>query len=274
MDDVIALSFDRSALSDDGFFLRRLVDLPVFAPPPLRDDVRRLAQRAWLDRARSEYVGVMIGRRFWGLLVDINAPVDIQELALNMVLDEQRHAHLCIAAAVSLGAGPEVDFDLSELQQERTEEPIHDQVMQMIVQTYSIGEVTALGLIRFALRDLPESGYRDVLKRVATDEVLHARIGPALLREVRSGHTASWLPWPGDEQVRQWARSYIGAMAERDVVESDELLLFGDAAAARELRQVGIPHSGDFRVAYHQALGTDVVDGFQSMDGLWPSQEA
>ena len=48
------------------------------------------------------------------------APSDIQELSLKMVLDEQRHAHLCIAAAQSLGAEPEVTFDLEELQQLRT----------------------------------------------------------------------------------------------------------------------------------------------------------
>jgi len=265
MDDAITLSFDTSPLGQLAFFQRRLVEIPHFDPPALRDDVRLMAQRAWLDRARSEYVGVMIARKFWGLLIDVNAPLDIQELALKMVLDEQRHAHLCIMAARSLGAAPEVVFDLWELQQPRTQAPIHEQVMEMVIQTYAIGEVTALALIKHALSTLPDSGYRTVLKEIAGDEVLHARIGPALLTAIRQGETTAWLPWPGDAQVSIWANTYLRAMAERDVVEDDERQLFEDRTAREQLMAVGIPPSDAFKTAYDQALRTDVLTHF---DGL------
>lgn len=271
MDNTITLSFDQSPLWSDVFFRRRLVDIPKFDPPDLSEDVRIIAKRAWLDRARSEYVGVMIARKFWGLLVDINAPIDVQELALRMVLDEQRHAHLCIMAARSLGASAEVVFDLSELQQPRTDSPVHEQIMEMIVQTYAIGEVAALALIRHALSSLPDSGYRQVLKEIAGDEVLHARIGPALLNAIRQSETKSWLPWPGDERVGKWASTYIQAMAYRDVVESDERALFEDEAAAEQLMAVGVPHSGAFKAAYDQALRTDVLASFEGLIDLTQS---
>lgn len=238
---------------------------PQFEVPTLRDDVRLVAQRAWLDRARSEYVGVMIVKRFWGLLVDVNAPSDVQELALRMVLDEQRHAHLCIAAAQSLGASPEVTFELTELQQARGDGSVREQLLEMVVQTFAIGEVTALGLIRFALSDLPDSGYRDVLKLIAGDEQLHGRIGMAILTSARAGLTEPWLPWPGDEAIRDLARPYIGAMGSRDVVEEDEAALFGDEEAAAQLRAVGIPDSNAFKHAYHRALGEEVRMGFETL---------
>ena len=269
MDHTIELSFDRSTLVADRFFQRRLVPKPAFQPPTLREDVLVVAQRAWIERTRSEYIGVMIARRFWALLVDINAPVDVQELALRMVLDEQRHAHLCVEAAASLGAAPDVTFDLVELQQARTDAPLHEQVMQMVVQTYAIGEVTALGLIKHALSALPNSGYRDVLKTIASDEVLHARIGPALLALAHSGQAKEWLPWPGDEKIRRWAQPYFEAMLARDVVEYDELELFADPEAAAQLNQVGVPRSDQFKDAYQRTLKTEVLASFEPLGGLW-----
>jgi len=267
MDTMLTLSFDRSPLAGDPVFSRRLVTVPAMRPPDLPDPIRQVAQRAWLDRARSEYVGVMIARRFWGLSVDMNAPSDIQELCLKMVLDEQRHAHLCIVAAESLGAQSDVTFDLDELQQVRSTESVSDQFLKMAIQTYAVGEVTALGLIRFALSDLPDSGYRDVLKIIAADEVLHGRIGPRLLAAVKGGLTAHWLQWPGDDVVRALRDEYRQAMSHRDVVESDEALLFQDALSAQQLRSVGIPDSRGFKTAYHRALNQDVDAGFAFMDG-------
>ena len=270
MIDTIALMFDRSPLAAEAFYQRRLIDIPDFAPIHLRDDVRLIAQRAWLDRARSEYVGVMILKRFWGLLVDVNAPMDLQELALRMLLDEQRHTHLCIAAAESLGADPEISFDVSELQQARSQASVTEQLLEMIVQTFAIGEATALGLIRFAISDLPGSAYRDILKTIAGDEVLHGRIGVAILTAARAGQTDAWLPWPGDERVDALARPYLNSMAARDVIATDEAILFKDPEAARQLRAVGIPDSETFKSAYHQALDKDVAKGFRRL-GVWRS---
>ena len=56
------------------------------------------------DRTRSEYIGVMIVHHFHGLLMDVNAPMDLQEIALTMVKQEQEHAALCMTAARALGS--------------------------------------------------------------------------------------------------------------------------------------------------------------------------
>src|SRR5690606_27920274 len=105
--------------------------------------------------------------------------------------------------------------------------------LRAVVSTYLVGEVVALALIRHAIHVLPESGYRETLRRIARDEVLHARIGPALLRESRAG--AAWLPWPGDDVIRAIGRRAIDSMADRDVVEPDEAALFEDPTKATQL---------------------------------------
>ena len=99
----------------------------------------------------------------------------------------------------------------------------------------------------------------------SADETLHGRIGVALLSLSKGGRTGAWLPWPGDAQIEALVRPYLAAMRVRDVVEPDEEALFDDALAAEELRAVGIPHSGEFRDAYHHALTHDVAAGFQTL---------
>ena len=249
---VLTLDFDRSPLAEDGFFGGKLVRPPIFEVPPLSPATRRLARRAWLERARSEYVGVMIARKLWGLCIDLNTPRDIQELALRMVLDEQRHLSLCIAAAQALGAEPAVAFELPDLQQPRSDAPLETQFLEMVTGTYAVGEAVALALVTHAVKALPPSGFRDVLRSIAADEVLHGRIGQALLSVIRGG--VEWLAWPGDAAVGAMAGRWRDAMRGRDVVEADEVEAFADPGAAAQLEAVGIPDPVPFRAAYLRAL--------------------
>lgn len=229
------------------------------SPPSLSPAVAEIARRNWEDRTRAEYIGVMVARRFHGLLVDLNAPNDLQELALAILLHEQRHVSLCLAAARSLGGGVELAFQLAELQQPRSEAGPAADCFEMVAVTFALGEVAALGLIRHALRATPPSGYREVLRRIAGDEVLHARIGPALLRAARAGGTSDWLPWPGDTSVRQLVAAHRHALEARAVVEPADAAATRDPGVAAALASVGIPPGDAFKAAFHRALSRDVA---------------
>lgn len=260
--DHVELDFDRSPLSDPGALGRHLIEIPDLTPPALSPQVLPIARRAWEARAASEYIGVMVVRRFHGLLVDVNAPTDLQELALSMMLQEQQHTALCVAAARSLGSSGSLSFSLEELQRPRTSATVDEQLIEMIVSAYCVGEVVALALIRHSIEVLPPSPYRDILRRIAKDEVLHGRIGAPLLRLVRSEGAARWLAYPGDEAVHKISAEAVRLMRGRDVVEADEAALFEDPRAAEELRSVGIPPSPGFRAEYHRALDVDVARVF------------
>ena len=89
MADRILLQLDVSEISTTPMVARMRRPAPEFVVPEVRADVLAIARRGWEDRAAAEYVGVMIVRRFHGLLVDLNAPMDLQELALQMMVQEQ-----------------------------------------------------------------------------------------------------------------------------------------------------------------------------------------
>jgi len=258
MDDVL-LDFDRSSLARDPVLARHLVELPELTPPELAPHVLPVARRAWEARTRSEYVGVMVVRRFHGLLVDVNAPFDLQEIALTMLLQEQQHTALCFAAARALGSEGALTFELAELQRPRSDAPVDHQLVEMIVSAYCVGEVVALALIRHSIDVLPSSPYRDILRRIARDEVLHGRLGAPLLRLIRSPEAKAWIDYPGDAVVRKMTDDAIAVMRARDVVEADEAALFEDPESARQLVEVGIPPSKAFRAAYLDAL-TNIME--------------
>ena len=265
MDDRILLQFDVSEIAALPMVARMRRTVPEFVVPEVRSDVLAIARRGWEDRAAAEYVGVMIVRRFHGLLVDLNAPMDLQELALAMMVQEQQHAELCAAAARALGSDGEIGFDVSELQQARDGETLEAQLLRMICATFATGEVVALALIRHALKSLSKTPFRKVLAEIAADEVLHARIGPALIDHLRRNPKSTWLHYPGDEWVADCVRQAIVELRERDVVEKDEAAMFADPEAAQQLDLLGIPPSQPFRDAYMQALRDDVPVGLASV---------
>ena len=262
-EDTIGVQFDRSPLADQPLVARVLRPMPELTAPDLAPDVRAMACRAWEDRTRSEYVGVMIVRRFHGLLADLNAPMDQQELALALQLQEQQHANLCMVAARSLGSKGEVAFDTMELQQLRTDRPIQEQFIEMLIGTFVIGERVALALLSHAVKALPASPYRELLAEILRDEVLHARFGPVLLRQIREGTAPRWCPYPGDAWVKAFVEAHLEAMSKRAVVEPDEAEMFGDPEAGAGLEQVGIPNSRSFKGAYMDALERDAIDGLR-----------
>ena len=260
----VTLAFDRSGLATLPLCAGYLRAAPAFVVPDVQPDVLLIARRAWEDRTCAEYTGVMLVRHFHGLLVDLNAPMDLQELAIVMLLHEQQHAALCREAAVALGSDALLTIPLDELQFHRQPDPALE-LLQMVAGTYAVGEVTALGLLRHTLGVLPDSGFREVLVEIARDEGLHARIGPHLLKCLRD---EPWFPWPGDAVVQGIVAAQRDSMAARDVIEPDEAALFTDPIAAGQLMALGTPDSTGFLAAYHSSLGKARA-GLEPL-GLWP----
>jgi hypothetical protein len=256
--DTIGLLFDDVGLLGMPGSRRLDLDAPEIIAPPLRSDVHRIALRGWEDRLRAEYVGVMIMRRFHGLLVDLNAPMDLQELALAMTLQEQQHTRLCAAAAKALGSDLEVAFTVQELQQARSAEPLAEQAMAMIVGTFLCGEGVALELLKYCIAELPKNGFSGVLRLIARDEVLHVGFGVRLLAWLRRNPDNGWLAYRGDAWVRDFVAQQVAMMTDRDIVEPDEQALFAQPLAAAQLRSVGIADSAAFAARYHQALADKI----------------
>ena len=267
-DDRIELCFDDSPLEADSVLRRHRIAAPDFGPIDVSEDVRRLACHAWEDRLCAEYVGVMVARRFHGLLVDVNAPIDLQELAVMMMSQEQRHASLCLEAARALGSSGNVAFDVSELQQARTTNDVELELLRMICGTYAVGEVAALSLLKDTLRGLPRSGFRRVLESIARDEVLHARIGPLLIRELLRAPGLPWLGQIGRAQVIDLVEGQRVAMRRRDVVAADEPSHATDPLRVEAARRLGLTPAAEFQAAYKRAVEVVVPRELLRVAGL------
>ena len=250
----LGLSFDQIGVLDlPG--VRRYTPAALDLPPcdHLEPEVLAVARRGWEDRLRSEYVGVMVMRKFHGLLVDLNAPMDLQEVALILTLQEQSHTRLCADIADHLGSDNHLGFELEELQQERSGEPLDEQLWSMLLGTFICGEGVAFELLKFCLKRLPKTPYTEALRAIARDEVLHATLGLKLLDKLRR-HPSAWIDYPGDAWVTKRLRAQLTAMRGRDVVEHDEARFFEVPGAATELEALGIPDSRAFVRCYHEAI--------------------
>jgi hypothetical protein len=258
-DDRVDLCFDLSTLAGDPVLARHRVRAPGFmVPEDAPPGAVAVAREVWEDRARSEYIGVMVTRRLHGLLVDLNAPLDLQEVAVALTLQEQRHASLCAAAARALGSDGVLSFDVDELRQARSGDSLsaaREDTLTMFAATFAVGEVAALALLEAELAAVTPSPFRDALALIASDEVLHARVGPLVLAAARRGETEDWLPWSGDDVARRLVQGQLQAMRARDVVEADHVArAAADPEIERLLLRLGVRSPAAFRASYFEAL--------------------
>lgn len=251
-DDTLLLTFERSPVADDALVKRHLhLEPPDFPPPTGPTEALEVARRSWEEKVRSEYLGVVIFRHLHDLLINLSAPLDIQQLAITLMAHESHHALLCLEAAHNLGAGKDYVFDRAELVLPRSRDALPIQLVDHIVTVLCCGELVAYQLLTWTVAQLPPSPYRQILTRILKDEVLHARVGYTLLRSIKND---GWCPWPGEEHVRQVISKYEQALRVRDVVDEEEVALFKQGEATDVLLHLGVPPPEGFREVYFSAI--------------------
>ena len=255
----LELRFDWSPVSENPRLTRHLrpqIDTLALSAAAQRcpETLIPLARRCWEARTRAEYVGVMLCRKLHGLLVDLNAPLDLQELALLMTLQEQQHSALCAQAAHALGSEGWIPCPLDELQQVQSTEQPEEELSALLWGTFLVGEFVALELLKGSVSALPTSPFRDILRALAKDEVLHGRLGLELLPLARSGAFDAWFPYPGDQHVQEIVTRFRQGMRRRDVVEEEELTAGADPHQRAALAELGLSAPEAFIERYHEAL--------------------
>lgn len=266
----ITVSFDRSPLSKDPFFLRYLRQLPELKAPELPERLRNVARRAWEERARTNYVGVQFVRRVHAMLSELHAPGDLLELALIICTHKQQHVELCITAAESFGGDGTLSFELSDLEPSQPGQTTIDGVMHELTGTYALSEIVRLALLERTLDDLTPSDYRNLVLYMARDAVLHARFIHGVLGHIREG--AEWMPYPGDAWVRASVDRSRRRLRRWSVADPAEVRLFQHAQYVDLLRSVGVPDPSEIQACYFTSLDHDVDKALEKA-GLPPEQE-
>ena len=264
----LGLRFDESSLSRLPLVRRFSAGLPELRPARIHPAVRAAAREGWENRTRSEYEGMTLVRRFHGLTVELNAPMDLQELALKMALQEQQHARYCMSAAASLGSEGLLTFAADRLAGPPDEGDPRTRFWEMVCGSFAVSETAALRLLAAGIRMLPPSGYRGILETILADESLHARIGFLILASARlpaAKRRPDWIEAPSDAWIRDHVRGFVDAGLRRDVIDPAEAALFEDPAKAAALMSLGIPPSLSFKSAYLDALRKDVPRRFKAL---------
>lgn len=262
-DQDILLEMDTSPLWINPL-VQRSLGLPTFdfasqSLEGMDPRVIEAAQLSWEERCRSEYLGVLIFRHLHDLLIDLNAPLDIQQVAIALMAHENHHTLACSWAATHLGGGDGYVFELDELQLKRSAAPLTEQLVYQVVTVLCCGEVVAYDLLKHTVKALPPGPYKAVLERILKDEVLHSRVGFSILKQLKEER---FCPWPGDDLVRKIIHTYMAGLRQRDVVDPDEAALFEVEALIPQLLALGVPPTGPFKACYHDAIPGSFAQGF------------
>jgi hypothetical protein len=265
---IIGLRFDESPLSALPLVRRHRGPSPKLSPGRIPAQARAIALRGWEQRLRSEYAGMLLARRFHGLTIQLNAPLDVQEIALTIQHHEQRHAGYCHAAAASLGGSGELGFDTARLDGGDLTRPSGTAFWETVCGEFAVSETVAFGLLAFSVRSLPPSGYRRILETILADEALHTRIGFLLLSRLRTSGkdgAPAWIEAPDEAWIRDYVRRYVAIGLERDVVDPREADGYRNPVLAAPLGKLGIPEPSAFAAVYKRGLLKEVPARFRAI---------
>lgn len=158
-----------------------------------RDPLREQAARAWRFRCGVEREAHLRFARLAGWLEEIAVPGPLVDMARRASSDEQRHAGRCADLAEEYGASvaelsPAAPAVLAPAGLSRRATVLYEAVAACCVtETGSVGVLTEL------LGSVRGGRLRRTLRELAQDEVLHSRLGWAVLAAERDRGTAALL---------------------------------------------------------------------------------
>lgn len=164
-------------LVEDG--LRRIHD-----PAPRFDraahDPAHLALLAaqWKARMAFEHRSSTVFSQLGHQLFERNAPLDAKIVMMRMAQDELRHTATCAEVIEALGgeAAVEVDLAIAPL---ATHEgvPLPERALRNVIYTTCMSELVACARFSATIERTTEPALRHAMRRLLSDEVLHAQFG-------------------------------------------------------------------------------------------------
>ena len=136
-----------------------------------------IAVATWRKRMIHEYESASVFAQIVPQLMEAGATIDFKTTVLRCAMDELRHATLCSQVIEFLGDDPstEVEIDLEQV-------PAHDDCSKRVgalrnLLFASLTETISMGLLTEERERVEEPYIGRVLRRLAADESLHARVG-------------------------------------------------------------------------------------------------
>lgn len=169
--------------------------LPPFDPAPHGPALLAEAQRAWAERARTEFRSIQIMARFLTEVVGAGDPVDVYAGAVELVADEVRHTALCVALLQAMGgqAGLPEPVALQDPEQ-FLKSGMAERALATAISMVLINERLSVAFIGDLAARCTTPAVKHVLDATLADEDGHGDFGRAYVAKSLARFPISTLP--------------------------------------------------------------------------------
>jgi hypothetical protein len=151
---------------------------PPFDPAAHDPEHLRILIAQWRGRMAVEHRSSTVFSQLAHQLVLRNAPLDTQIVMMRMAQDELRHTGMCAEVIATLGGDTNVEVELHiQPLAEHQGVPIEERVLRNVLYTTALSELVACARFSATLERTTEPYLRYALRRLLSDEVLHAQFG-------------------------------------------------------------------------------------------------
>ena len=197
------------------------------AHPP--EELREAAIGTWLGRMVNEHGSAGVFEALAVQLEAAGAPADAVAEIAGFAAEERLHGVLCGAVATALGGQAFAVRATAPVFPDHTDASRLEAALRNVLSVACLSETVAVSLIGAERQDMPEGPLRDVLTRIWSDEVGHARAGwrllDALLEE--GSRTDPGLA----DRLSNWLRTAFAHLETHELEHLPETATFGPEAA-------------------------------------------
>lgn len=158
----------------------RAYAIPTVEAGPLAERARR----TWHARMQNEYGSSRVFRALAAQLWDAGFDRGLVAECAGFALEEERHGAQCGAVVTALGGRAVGEIDDAPSLPPHVDAPLRAAALRNVISVCCMSETVAVSLIGAERVEMPASPMRDLLTRIYSDEVGHARFGWRLLASV------------------------------------------------------------------------------------------
>lgn len=141
-------------------------------------DAVRLARDNWRERMVHEHASAAVFTQLVPQLMEAEAPLEIKTVITRSGMDELRHAALCGQVVAYLGGKPEADADLRiDPLPEHPDCGPRERALRNVFFASCLSETVSMALLTEEREFVEDRRIDRVLRQLAGDESLHARVG-------------------------------------------------------------------------------------------------
>ena len=218
-----------------------------------------LAAQNWRRRMKQEHQSAAVFAGMLPQLMEAGAPIDFEVAVLRSAMDELRHARLCGEVVEYLGLSASLDTDLAPPQlATHAGVPPLERAMRNVMFVGCLSETVAVALLTEEREYVDDPFVDRVMKQLAGDETLHARVGWIVLRD-----TWDRLDGDGRERTQKYLEVAL-AYYERCMLDASPVRVIPEPILV-DARRLGFAHSDMARELFVEAIETVVLP---QLDGI------